>query len=126
MTTKLIQELDNQKVRYATESPRQSKFVSIGREIKILEPTIDMPALSKEAHTAVPALIQSFDNPRKDWAANLVLFAMTGRDPLILTGFENDIEAWRKTQKEIDRRYWISWWEETQRSLSHGVTTYER
>ena len=111
MTTALIEELDNRKIRYATESPQGSEFVSLGRQIKILEPKIDVSALSKDADAVVPALIHSFDNPNKDWAADLVLFAITGRDPLLLSGFENDIEGWRKTQKEIDRRHWISWWE---------------
>jgi hypothetical protein len=115
MATRLVNKLDNKTIRYATESPAQNRFVSVGRQIKILEPVVDISALSKEEDTVVPALIHCLDNPDKDWAANLILFAMTGRDPLVLSGFEDDITGWRKTQKEIDRRHWISWWETTRK-----------
>ena len=110
MTVAYIQELQNNSIRYATERPAGSPFVSLGREIRILAPAADLKALAKSQTGFVPALIGCFDTPDKDWAANVVLYALTERDAMLLTAFEDDIDKWRKTQKDKDRAYWVSWW----------------
>jgi hypothetical protein len=117
MVAAYIQKLHNYSIEYATERPLGSPFVSVGRAIRILKPADDLAPLAKLPHEFVPALIGSLGTADKDWAANLVLYALTGRDAMVLTGFENDIDGWRRTQKESDQHYWDSWWKDNRDHL---------
>jgi len=113
----ILENVQNDRIRYATALPEGSPFVSAGREIKITAPIAILGSFQPGAEHLVPKLIALFDSPDRDWAANLLLYALTGRDAMLLGGFETNIAKWRDRQKELDRRYWIGWWEENQGRL---------
>jgi hypothetical protein len=114
----VLDSLQNDRVRYATALPEGSPFVSAGREIKITAPTDLLQAFQPGIERMVPALIRLFDSPDQDWAANVLLYALTGRDAMLLGGFEANIGKWRDLQKESDRRYWTGWWEKNRGKLA--------
>lgn len=106
--------LRNDTIRFATEIPKGSPFVSLGRRIKILGPELPVGAdLVRE----IPGVISLLDSPEGDWAANLFLYAVTERDALPLIGIENDVAKWRAGQKASDVAYWRKWWSENEGRL---------
>jgi hypothetical protein len=104
-------ELSNETIEYATEIPRGSPFVSLGRQVVILGPA---PVASRLKDAAIeqniPELIGLLASADKDWAANLVLYSISGRDALPLAGIENGAAEWRASRKEADVAYWTKWW----------------
>jgi hypothetical protein len=116
MTAAYVEKLRNDSIQWATERPPGSPFVSAGREIRILEP-FGLEAAAQSPNALVPALLACFDDADKDWAANLVLYALTGRDALPLSAGEGKIEDWRRGGKASDRRYWLAWWSANQGRL---------
>jgi hypothetical protein len=61
-----------------------------------------------------PYLIKLFDDEQKDWAANIILYYISKRRA---TGIAHmtvqDISLWRKARKNLDRKYWIDYFERT-------------
>jgi len=104
-------ELSNVTIAYATEIPRGSPFVSLGRQVVILGPA-PVAGRLKDAtiEQNIPELIGLLASPDKDWAANLVLYSISGRDALPLAGIENGAAEWRAGRKEADVAYWTTWW----------------
>ncbi len=113
----LLSAIDNNTIEFATEIPKNSPFISIGREIRIIRPDSLRNFLVPELLDIIEQLIIFFDSSDRDWAANVFLYAITGRDALFLSGYENDIEKWRSEQKEADLRYWKKWRAENQGHL---------
>ncbi len=54
-------------------------------------------------------LIELLKRENQDWAANVLLYAITQRDGTLLLEFDsNKAESWRRHQKESDVAYWKS------------------
>ena len=104
-------QFSNNTIEYATEIPRGSPFASVGREVIILAPP-ELAKLGPESidEGDIPTLIEQLTSPDKDWAANLVLYRLTGRDALPLAGIEKGAPQWRAERKEMDVSYWRAWW----------------
>jgi len=120
-----ISRLDNSTVDYATSRPEGSPFVSIGREIILVNPQ-GLAAVAKDPGLLIPELLKCFDDNHKDWAANLVLYGVAGEDALLLSARAQGQPAeWRKTQKAVDRRHWEQWWRENRPHMIWNGTHYE-
>jgi hypothetical protein len=101
----LLDCLGNDKIRFATYIPKDSHFISIGRKIKILGPQ-EALRIAQYGEDAIPDLMELLYDDKRDWAANVILSSITGRDALILSVYADDYEKWKKTQKEKDVTYW--------------------
>ena len=104
-------QLSNSTIEYATEIPHGSPFASAGREVIILAPP-QLAKLGPESigESDIPMLIEQLASLDKDWAANLVLYRLTGRDALSLAGIEKGAPQWRAERKDMDVSYWRAWW----------------
>jgi len=114
----LSDKLDNATIKYATQTPQGSPFASVGRQVLILGPASLLDQLRDPGiEQQVPELIALLGSRDRDWAANLVLYSISGRDALPLAGIENGAEQWRASRKQSDVRYWERWWEQNRNHL---------
>jgi hypothetical protein len=106
--TIFLNSLNNKSIRFATYIPKGSPFISMGRKVKIIGPE-EAVTIAQCGERMVPDLIKLLDEEEKDWAANVILSSITGRDALMVSAYADDHEKWKTTQKERDVIYWENW-----------------
>lgn len=107
----LLNYLNNKTIQFATYMPEGSPFISIGRKIKIMGPENALK-ITQYGEQMIPDLIKLLHDDEKDWAANVILSSITGRDALIVAVFADDYGKWKKNQKKYDIIYWNNWLDE--------------
>ena len=112
----LLNSLNNKTIQFATYIPTGSPFISIGRKIKIIGPE-EAVKITRYGEQIIPDLIKLLHDEERDWAANVVLSSITGRDALIVSVYADNYEKWKKTQKKRDVIYWENWLNEKDRAL---------
>lgn len=104
----LLNSLNNKTIQFATYIPKDSPFISIGRKIKIIGPE-EAVKITQYGEQIVPDLIKLLHDEERDWAANVILSSITGRDALIVSVYADNYEKWKTTQKTRDVMYWENW-----------------
>ena len=104
----LLGSLDNTTIRFATYILDHSPFVSIGRRIKILGPEVAL-RIADYGEGIAPDLVELLHDEERDWAANVILSSIAGRDAVIVSAYADAVPRWRKAQKQNDVAYWRKW-----------------
>jgi glycosyltransferase involved in cell wall biosynthesis len=125
---KIINKLDNKTLQWYSYPPVPPKgsFVTLGRLIEIKGPPEILEILkmtNEEINKFIPFLIEAFDNPEKDWAANFVLYAITSRDA-VTEQFYYNREKWKGMKKEFDVHMLKRWWEKNKGNLAWEKDTW--
>ena len=103
-----LNSLSNKTIQFGTYIPEDSPFVSVGRKIKIKGPE-EAIKIMQHGEQMIPDLIRLLHDDERDWAANVILSSITGRDALAVSVHADDYEKWKKTQKKRDVIYWENW-----------------
>jgi hypothetical protein len=103
--TILLNSLNNNTIEFGTYRPKDSRFISLGRKIKILGPP-EAVKITQYGEEVISDLIKLLQDEERDWAANVILSSITGRDASIVSVFADNYEKWQKTQKKNDINYW--------------------
>ncbi|MEK8018230.1 MAG: hypothetical protein VSS75_015250 [Candidatus Parabeggiatoa sp.] len=112
--------LDNSTIKCATGIPKGSPFITIGREVIILGPdsVCNLWRLGLAPQEIIPKLLACFDSDDKDWAANVLLYALTRHDAMCVQVYAPDIEKWRIEHKNFDFSFWQKWWTKNQGNIN--------
>lgn len=112
--------LDNSTIKYAIGIPKDSPFITtLGREVIILGPdwVCNLWRLGLAPEDIIPKLLTLFDSDDKDWAANVLLYAITRHDTMFVEAYAANIEKWRIEEKDFDFSVWQKWWTKNQGHL---------
>ena len=109
---KIINKLDNKTIHYYSYRSGRTPFITLGRVIGIKEPPeiVEIFKWKEEAIIElIPYLIESLNNPDRDFAVNFVLYALTGEDASS-EQYYYKVEEWKKYRKMFDCPMWKRWW----------------
>lgn len=102
--------VQNDRIAVATMRPPGSPFAELGRRVIVTGP----PDLVALAHTGEPGVIDGLiallDDPARDWAAEVLLAAMTGHEEELVASFAACPDEWGAAMGETARARWTAWW----------------
>lgn len=106
-----INSVSNKQMVYGVTSYNlfsDSTLKSTSRTVKIKDNKQRL-FIEKYKDELYPYLIAVFDDPKKDWAVNVIFYAITKKNASAIEYMtEKNIEHWRNAKKSIDKEYWIS------------------
>lgn len=102
--------VQNDRIAFATMRPPDSPFAVLDRRVTVTGP----PDLVALAHTGEPEVVERLiallDDPERNWAAEVMLAAMTGHEADLVASFAASPEAWPAASGETARARWEAWW----------------
>jgi len=108
---KALTKLSNKKANFVVTNPvrftdSSGKVISFKRIVELEDGY--MRRISKRyGKSLIPYLVKMFDDSKRDWAANLLLYAVTESSAVVLRYYSVDkIEEWRQVQKQSDKEKW--------------------
>lgn len=102
--------VQNDRIAFATVRPPGSPFAMLERQVTITGPP-DLVALAQSGDpTVVAELIALLDDPARNWAAEVLLAALTGHEADLVAQFAAVPEEWAESAGETARARWTGWW----------------
>ncbi|MFH2062464.1 MAG: hypothetical protein ABIJ43_05765 [Candidatus Beckwithbacteria bacterium] len=116
---KIIEILDNTTIGYASYIPEGSPFITLGRKIEVIRPIELVEMLQNlnddEVDELTHVLIEILDNPNKDYAADVLLYSLTGVDAAMRQYI--NLEIWNNSEKKTSIPYWKGWLQKNKKKL---------
>jgi hypothetical protein len=123
-----LQAIRNDNIQYATYTPpgdRGKAPPSLYRQLSVTAPPEAFELTRSGDARAFDVLVPMLDDPERNWAAVVMLAALTGHDASIVIAFEN-AEGFKGTVGEHDaRKNWESWLAEHRAKLQWDAERHQ-
>ena len=111
-TKKFLKDLQNDKINYFVSTNYPNLLYDDPRDtiplktVVIFNVSLDNHIERYSRELVIKWLVSLLDDPKRDWAANLSLYALMYKSAILIEAECNTEEAWRKNCAEEDKAYW--------------------
>lgn len=112
-----INTVNNKTIRFATFRPPGSSFATLERQIKITAPDSVVELIRLADTSLLPSLIEFLKTPKKAWAAEIILTAITETDGKILESFSGNPSTWWGTIGVNAFNKWNTWYSKNKNKI---------
>lgn len=107
----------NDRIEFVTMRPQESEFISLERRVVVTGPA-ELVSLSATGNVQVlEELVNILREPDRDWAAEVLLAAMTRREEKIVDSFAATPDRWRDAVGKTAYDRWSVWLSQTKHRL---------
>lgn len=98
--------VQSDRIQFATYRPQGSRFSTLERRVKITAPPELVALAASGDATVLDELLPLLREPRRAWAAEVLLAALTGHDEKAVDSYARTPTAWWQSLGPRAHRYW--------------------
>jgi hypothetical protein len=106
---KLLPSVRNDRIQLATSRPPGARTAVLERRVTVTAPPEAVQLATSGDPRVLDALVPLLKDPSRDWAAEVLLAAMTGREEKQVDTYQAHPDEWRRTLGPTAYDRWSSW-----------------
>ena len=112
-----LDQVQNDSIEFVSLRSPETQFALLNRKIKVVGPS-DVVSLSETGEKKIlKELIELLKDSKRNWAAEVLLAAMTGREADIVNSFSKNSAAWQESLSQNAYAQWLVWFSENEDQL---------
>ena len=107
--TQLLDAVTNEKIEFVTTSGDRPPLPTAGRRVVVTGPPEVMKLMSLGDVGLLEQLVNLLREPKRAWAAEVVLASLTGHEASVVNAFANQSAKWQESVGQNAYERWSEW-----------------